>query len=63
MEDEEEERARLMDEEEMRIAEEIRLKSEEEEQAHLKGEEGVHIAEELRLKSEAGGFCGVGMEI
>ena len=53
MEAEEEERARLMAEEQTRIAEERRLKAEAEEQARLKEEEEAHIAEELRLKAEA----------
>ena len=45
MEAEEEERAHLMAEEEMRIAEEMRLKTEAEDQARLKAEEEARIAE------------------
>ena len=43
MEYEEEERARLMAEEETQIVEEMRLKAETEEQAHLKAEEEARI--------------------
>ena len=44
MEAEEEDRARLMAEEDMHIPVEIRVKSEEEEQAHLKLEEDSNLA-------------------
>ena len=53
MEAEEEERARLIVEEEMRNSEEMSLKVEAEEQARLKAEEEARIAEELRLKAQA----------
>ena len=56
MEADEEECARLIDEEETHIAEEMRLKSEKEEQARLKAEEETRLSEELRLKSEALGY-------
>ena len=45
MENEEEECARLMDEEETRIAELMRLKDEEEEQENMKAEEEAHLSE------------------
>ena len=61
MEAEEKECARLMDEEEKHIAEEMRLKPDKEEQVHLKAEEETRLAEELRLKTEARGFCGAGV--
>ena len=44
MEAEEEDRARLMAEEDMHIPEEMRLKAEEEEQVHLKLEEDSNLA-------------------
>ena len=52
MEAKEEQRARLIVEEEMRNYEEIRLKAEEEEQARLKAEEHSRLVEDARQEAK-----------